>query len=439
MDVTCSGCLTKIPDRYFLSCTSCKNKYDLECANVPIQRFCNTMTKEHKQTWVCQTCRCKKRKKDNTNTPIRPQESEIINQIPLDKNNITIRKPRNFVLDDNSISDDTSIFGDTIQNESCKFDLEAQKETLKAKNNNISIYDFEKLLERKLEESKQSIISELQALILSEVNKVISDLKIEIFENTRTLQSEQVKQKMDLKEINKAIHMLEIENKTMRTEIQELKNSITLSKDRQSSTNQFTEQVQKETSKRIVLHGLTFNYWETENELHDRVVNIFHDIMNIHLEPYIEDLTRIGRKSSNRPVVIELLSKRVTTFLLESKHCFKNTGLSISEFLTPESLKKRNQLRENLRRARKEGHHAIIKNNTLFIDGKESTELNAEARNVIPESQISYIQKSENAPIIESHMSQQSRRTTTSDFSVDAGASATTNTIQTKQKNFFRK
>lgn len=436
MVATCSGCLKEILDRYFLLCASCKNKYDLECANVSIQRFCNTMTTKHKQSWICQLCRCKMPKKDNTNTPLSLHESENVNQIPLDKTNITIRQNRKFVLDDSSISDDISILGDTVQNESyIKLNPEPQHETPQSMNT-INIDNFEKLLEKKLKENKQSIISELQTVILSEVNKAISDLKIETFENINSLKSEHEKQKMDLQKISKTINLLEMENKKIRTEMEELKNSITLPKDREFSTNHLPDYVHKETNKKIVLHGLTFDYWETENELYDRVVNVFQGVMNIHLEPYIEDITRIGRKNTNRPVVIELLSKRLTTFLLENKYSFKNSGLSISEFLTPESLKHRNQLRQNLRRARKEGHYAIIRNNTLFIDGEQYTDINAASKNVIPDPQSS--QKSERVSITDNYISQQSLRTETSDLSVVADA-ITTNTNLTKQKTFFRK
>lgn len=78
--------------------------------------------------------------------------------------------------------------------------------------NTINIDNFEKLLEKKLKENKQSIISELQSVILSEVNKAISDLKIEIFENINSLKSEHEKQKMDLQKISKTINLLEMEN-----------------------------------------------------------------------------------------------------------------------------------------------------------------------------------------------------------------------------------
>lgn len=434
MAFTCSGCLNKISDRCFLTCLSCKNQYDLQCANVSIQRYYNTMTPEHKKSWICQSCRCKMPKKDNSNTPIRPRENEITNQ-PLDENNITIRKKPNFTFDDSTISGDTSILGDTLQNDSClKINSQTQQEILKPKNI-IDIEHFEKLLDRKLDENKSTLLSELRSLILSEVNIAISGLKSEILKNTSSLRCEQAKQKLDLQEINNTINVLEIESKKMQTQIEELKKHMTYPKD-SSFTNYLggeKDHKHKDDCKKIVLHGLPFNYWETENELCDRVVNIFEDVTNIHLLPYIDDLVRIGRKSTNRPIVIELVTKKVTKFLLENKYLFKDTGLSISEYLTPELLKKRKQLRESLRRARKEGHHAVIKNNTLIVDGKVYSELYTSAtesrRDTEPQTFNS--EHVSEGPATENHRSLNGSQATTFDN--------TTTTFPTKEKKFFRK
>lgn len=77
------------------------------------------MTPEHKQSWICQTCRCKMPKKDNSNTPIRPREMENNNQTPIDKTNITFRKKHHYssIFNDSQNSDDTSIIGNTLQND----------------------------------------------------------------------------------------------------------------------------------------------------------------------------------------------------------------------------------------------------------------------------------------------------------------------------------
>lgn len=67
----CAGCSTEIPDRRFLTCSICTDKYDLICANVSQKRFYNTMTAEHKATWICPQCKSKKPKANNITIPVR--------------------------------------------------------------------------------------------------------------------------------------------------------------------------------------------------------------------------------------------------------------------------------------------------------------------------------------------------------------------------------
>lgn len=82
---------------------------------------------------------------------------------------------------------------------------------------------------------------------------------------------------------------------------------------------------------------------------------------------------RVGRKvTNNRPLVIELLSKRMTRYIVSSSQCFQGTGLGVSEFLDAKSRKDRAQMREELIKAGQNGHHAIIRNNQLYIDGKRA-------------------------------------------------------------------
>ncbi|KAL4704978.1 hypothetical protein ACJJTC_005464 [Scirpophaga incertulas] len=95
------------------------------------------------------------------------------------------------------------------------------------------------------------------------------------------------------------------------------------------------------------------------------------DILNVDLTGYVEELTRIGRKNlPRRPIVIELTSKSMVKYLLQNSRFFRNTGLSISEYLDEAALQARKHLQLHLRAARNDGHHAIIRDNKLIIDGK---------------------------------------------------------------------
>lgn len=65
----CSGCLTIIASKQFLTCSTCSQNYDLDCANISSKLF---IMMENRDQWICHECRSKVRKTDNSNTPARP-------------------------------------------------------------------------------------------------------------------------------------------------------------------------------------------------------------------------------------------------------------------------------------------------------------------------------------------------------------------------------
>lgn len=119
------------------------------------------------------------------------------------------------------------------------------------------------------------------------------------------------------------------------------------------------------------MHGLPENYWETENQVIDRLINIFKDILDNDLTEYIEEITDIGRRSRLRPIKIELISKRMKKNILNNYGYFAGTGLSVTEFLSSSVLREQKELKCALHTARQNGHHAIIRNNVLIINGRE--------------------------------------------------------------------
>ncbi|CAG4966886.1 unnamed protein product [Colias eurytheme] len=81
----CSACTNTISNREYLVCSSCRKKYDLQCANVTSKAFHNNMNLDQKNNWICPECVCKQPKCDNTNTPIRMSKAESL----IDTQNIT--------------------------------------------------------------------------------------------------------------------------------------------------------------------------------------------------------------------------------------------------------------------------------------------------------------------------------------------------------------
>lgn len=68
---SCAGCFKKITNGNHMSCSLCKDLYDLDCANLNLQQGV-VMSKDKKDKWTCPSCNNKKKKSDNTNTPIIP-------------------------------------------------------------------------------------------------------------------------------------------------------------------------------------------------------------------------------------------------------------------------------------------------------------------------------------------------------------------------------
>lgn len=327
----CDGCKQSITDRRFLQCSFCNKHYDLECANVSEARFYNTLTPEKKKNWKCPTCVCKAPKTNNQNTPLRPTSPDQY---------VTMRKRQNQSFKTLNQSLNRSIDTDRSVDE-------IGDDTRMSPQNNsgdtITLSSISQLLDTKLENIKSSLLSDIKNTIQAELNIAIKNLQEDVNQKTNELKIEQ-------NTINEKITTIDTKIKNIEEQLNTLMSP-----------------------KKIVLFGIPEQPNETEYDLYDRVSRVFHDIMNININPYIEEIKRIGKTGRNRPLAIELLNKRMTKYVIENCKCFKNTGIAVDLFMEGEKLQKRNTLRKNLQEARKNGHHAIIKNNKLFINGKETT------------------------------------------------------------------
>ncbi|KAL4720924.1 hypothetical protein ACJJTC_001461 [Scirpophaga incertulas] len=334
MTSKCAGCLQVIKSRQYLCCCICA-KYYLLCANVSEQRFRNTLTGEHRLNWKCAACICSEPKVDNSDTPVRGQDEKVTRRrgapapSPVESGscddkadqNITQRhRTKPYTLNETSIQLDVDeITGDT---------------QIVWRHSNHT----------KLEKVKKSILTDLKEAIQSELTEALK--KFQKFQ----IDSEKISLNIQCEQRNLKAQISIIDNKIKNIESQ-LENL-------------------DDTKKKIVLYGLQESRNENNNILYDYVNNIFIDIMDLNINPYIENIKRIGRKGNRRPLEIEFISKRFTKYVIENSHCFRNTGLGISTYMTGEKLRQSNMLKQKLQEARKTGCHAIIRQNKLFINGK---------------------------------------------------------------------
>lgn len=362
----CAGCNQTLPKREYLTCMLCADAYDLECANVSSQRFYNTMTNEHKQAWKCQLCICKMPKTGNTNTPVRSQQSVFSSS--EDTNNITQRNKTNHIHNISALEDSIlSTLGDTIQESHMPHATHNTSTTeirhaLERKDSTITMQQFNLLLQQ----NNKSIIDAITDTIHKEIDAAISQFGAQIIQKIDTLNQNQTKIEQEVRVLDKQIGAITHRLNELQEECKQLQKYIQTYDSKETKPHE-------DSNKTMVLHGLPETYWETENDLTDRITNIFYDILNVDLTGYIEETSRIGRNGPQRPIKIELISKRKTKQILENTQYFRGTGLALTEHLSKIALQERKLLKIALQNARKTGKHAIIRNNRLIIDGQEAT------------------------------------------------------------------
>lgn len=363
----CAGCKSKLPIKENLICVLCKCRYDLECGGVSKDYYTKKMTLENKNTWKCQTCICKMPKTGNTNTPLRIPRSTDINQLsstPPEEANVTLRKKTIHLNNDSTCSADLSFIGDTIPMENNDTRIIHTEEIVKTTNDThtqLTMQGLSELIITHLKENNKSIIQELQNTIHREIYNAITDLRQDLDYKTNALTTQNDHRKQEIENINKKLEKLQTENDKLKEEIRKL-----------ATVAQKVPNMQQNNHRKIVLYGLADYYKEPESVLYNRLIELFRDIVNIDVSGYMEDLYRLGRPGGpkNRPLVIEFISKRMAKYIINNSTYFQGTGLFISEFLDANTRKYRAQMREELFKARKNGSHAIIRNNHLYIDGK---------------------------------------------------------------------
>lgn len=408
----CAGCSTEIPDRRFLVCSHCTDKYDLLCANVSEKRFYNTMTAEHKAMWICPQCRSNIPKANNTTTPVR----QLLESVPVSKYidhsenkkstsliqeqpnpNVTFRKKFKTQEDEqyqlSPLSEDSPPRGDTIL-------ISPEKET-----NNIVLKE---LREFRAQMSKQYETQEARICELSEtINKLQTGINI-INNRYTTLETEIKELRAENCKNCQRIQDMEAQNTTFQKDLSETKKIVQLLENKiinfkptyaqatslfenrnNTQQNIFPSQesgnpTDKDVNRTVVLYGLQEFQDETEYEIHDRVINAIYEVTNIDLTGYIEDVKRIGRRGWRRPIEIELLSKRLTKHLLGNARYFRNTGLWMSEFLDEKGRQERIQKKERYKQNKQtlrdeqsvfdESNYALANSSRAYFDAANKSQ-----------------------------------------------------------------
>lgn len=329
-------------------------------------------------------------KKDNSNTPIRPRQIENNNQTSIDKTNITIRKKHHYssTFNDSQNSDDTSIIGNTLQNDtpirsissipSNRISLNTsnldgdktitqQDNSITAQPNtkgsnspaNINIPDsmptlqqISELLDKKLENMEKSILSKISASLEISLDMIKKELKSQLSQ-INVITTEQSKILTEVDKIRENLKILEDNNKNLQIELEHIKqqkeqtpsndtNYNTCEKDFTHPSPYKKPQETCENNNKIVIYGLEESQPENEDFLIHRITYAIYEITGIDITGFVEDIARIGKqRNRSRPVVVELISKSVTKNILHNEYYFRGTGLYVTKYLNEEGRAKR--------------------------------------------------------------------------------------------------
>lgn len=120
----------------------------------------------------------------------------------------------------------------------------------------------------------------------------------------------------------------------------------------------------------IIIFGIEENeknYWDLEELI---IRNLRKQKITITAED-IDFAYRIGRSRGNvRPVKLGLMSWRIKKYLLANRKHLKGSRIYLEEEMTKEMREKIKELIPIMREKRTEGHHAVVRNGKLIINGK---------------------------------------------------------------------
>lgn len=300
--MTCIICQKPIGRREALPCSACHDPYHIKCLNLDTNYFAEN-TQALLTTWLCQTC-------EGARNP-----------------NDTSMSVDEYCIEDRSVLGQTT--NTTLP--------DSQRDTNSSES--MSIENFSRILDQKLMNQKSSIIMEIKAVLQSQIKSAIDNVKQELTQTTNALSSEQTNMKEDINYLDEKISKLEEENTILKRTLHEMKET-----QNKSSQPTSTSYDNNDNNKKIVIYGLEEYYKEDERDLEHRIIKMFNEVMNINLIGYVEGIVRLGKHGRKRPVLLELISKRMTKYIFRNAKAFRATGIFVSEFLDGKTLQEKKNL-----------------------------------------------------------------------------------------------
>lgn len=189
-----------------------------------------------------------------------------------------------------------------------------------------------------------------------EMTVLFNMLRLELDKQTETIT--QAVTKNIMQNIDERIQPLIEENKTLKSEIEILNKKLNYLDNASRKNN-------------IVLHGIK----ETENNhagLVEKVSDILNTTLGVQIENiYINKIHRLGKQNPAkiRPIIISFTTFNKKIEILKNKRKLPE-NIYITEDFTKETLEKRKELRNQVKREKEKGNEAFIRNNEVVIKQK---------------------------------------------------------------------
>lgn len=274
----CAGCKTTLPKKQFLTCASCKARYDIECGNVPLRQF-QQMEVHQKNNWKCPECLNKQPKHGNIHTPIRSVTTlDDCNNSSTDTDEVSYVTKRKKLSQSPQCSPTQykvdSILGDLTE---CKL-------------RNII---------------QQELTSAIQNLVTAQLNTINNQIK-EFQESINFINAQYEQMKIRLEERCNTVDLLKRENEVLKSTVKDLTSRLNIVEVHMRESN-------------IEINGIPEN--RNEN-LVNVVVQLSKIIKNPLTEEDIQHVTRVAQFNRTpekpRSVIVKLRSARHRDAVLAS-------------------------------------------------------------------------------------------------------------------------
>lgn len=201
----CDGCHELVELNRCMTCSKCKAYYDLLCANITQERF-DSMRTEEKQSWICQYCRSKVPKADNTNTPIRS------NQKPV--KSIGNQRSSGISAPQESCNQDDGVNVTIRRKDAKSHDISYEADNLYPE----AEQRLRTIIRSEFQETLQAMMEKLITKELQPINQILKEFR----ESVDFFNGKYEELKSAVEERNASIHKLEVNNIELQSTITDL-------------------------------------------------------------------------------------------------------------------------------------------------------------------------------------------------------------------------